>query len=687
MAWNDAVLVNGGVSMLREILAGEVLTLDNGAGGAGAVSASSLMAQTSLLSQKQSFSIVGVENVANGKKINIQISNIGLASGYNMTQIGIWAHVGSGESKLLAIIQDNIGIAIPSQEEMPDFAMNFYAVIAFSNEASFQLTIDPSVIITKVVLDAAIFEAVEGKVDAEDGKGLSSNDYTDGEKAKLEGIAENATNYVHPSNATTRHMTDGEKAKIAEMDAALEGKADLGEDGKVSANQLPSYVDDVLEFSALSAFPKAGEPGKIYIALDSNKTYRWGGSTYVEVSQGAELGETASTAYRGDRGKVAYDHSDAAGNPHGTTAEQVGVSEAVAEEIWETPPENPTVGGALEELSKNYLILNLTGPIDKRYPDLTFPAMNGVAASDGNGNVLFGGSQLGDQNVVDKYTKDGVRTTLTPLSVARGYLAAAKDGNGNVLFGGGRISNTPPYATVDRYTKDGVRTTLTSLSDGRSDLAAATDGNGSVLFGGGSGTGKVDKYTKDGVRTTLTPLSVARAHLAAAKDGNGNVLFGGGFRGSDGASYANVDRYTKNGARTTLTPLSVGRSNLAAASGGDGSVLFGGGIVNNSASSDVVDKYTKDGVRTTLTALSVGRRFLNAATDGNGNIVFGGGYGGYRTVDLRVSGSVAGIIIPAYHSYKFGDNPFQTVLKDTLVVPNKTPITCYIKLGGETINI
>ena len=63
------------------------------------------------------------------------------------------------------------------------------------------------------------------------------------------------------------------------------GKADLV-DGKVPASQLPSYVGDVLEYASASAFPTSGEAGKIYVALDSNKTYRWGGSQYVMVGGG-----------------------------------------------------------------------------------------------------------------------------------------------------------------------------------------------------------------------------------------------------------------------------------------------------------------------------------------------------------------------------------------------------------------
>jgi len=99
-------------------------------------------------------------------------------------------------------------------------------------------------------------------------------------------------------------------------------------DGKVPASQLPSYVDDVLEYANLAAFPATGESGKIYVAIDTNLTYRWSGSAYVGISPSLALGETSSTAYRGDRGKTAYDHSQATGNPHGTTKADVGLGNA-----------------------------------------------------------------------------------------------------------------------------------------------------------------------------------------------------------------------------------------------------------------------------------------------------------------------------------------------------------------------
>lgn len=135
-------------------------------------------------------------------------------------------------------------------------------------------------------------------------------------------IAADFTGTIQPKTPTQfRNMIS---ALSAALKGAANGVAELGADGKVPSAQLPSYVDDVLEYATFSAFPATGETGKIYISQDDNKTWRWSGSAYVEISASLALGETSATAYRGDRGKIAYDHSQATGNPHGTTAADVG---------------------------------------------------------------------------------------------------------------------------------------------------------------------------------------------------------------------------------------------------------------------------------------------------------------------------------------------------------------------------
>ena len=122
--------------------------------------------------------------------------------------------------------------------------------------------------------------------------------------------------------------------------------------GTIPNDMLPSYVDDVLEYASRSAFPSTGEDGKIYVDESTNKTYRWGGSSYVEISASLALGETENTAYRGDRGKQAYDHISKTDNPHNVTIEQIG---AAAEDHTHTAAE---VGAAAA--THNHSASNIT---------------------------------------------------------------------------------------------------------------------------------------------------------------------------------------------------------------------------------------------------------------------------------------------------------------------------------------
>lgn len=96
--------------------------------------------------------------------------------------------------------------------------------------------------------------------------------------------------------------------------------------GTIAAANLPSYVDDVLEYASISKFPTTGESGKIYTALDTNKIYRWSGSAYVVISETIALGTTHSSAGYGDESRAAYNHSTkTSGNPHHVTKADVGL--------------------------------------------------------------------------------------------------------------------------------------------------------------------------------------------------------------------------------------------------------------------------------------------------------------------------------------------------------------------------
>ena len=95
---------------------------------------------------------------------------------------------------------------------------------------------------------------------------------------------------------------------------AANGVASLDSGGKIPASQIPGGFDNIEEYDTLKSFPTTGEEGKIYVAKDTNLTYRWTGTQYVEISPSLALGETSKTAYRGDRGKTAYEHSQITGD-------------------------------------------------------------------------------------------------------------------------------------------------------------------------------------------------------------------------------------------------------------------------------------------------------------------------------------------------------------------------------------
>lgn len=117
-------------------------------------------------------------------------------------------------------------------------------------------------------------------------------------------------------------VNPGDAINLGQINGFVAAKADLN-DGKVPESQLPSYIDNVQEFSASSEFPNPGLNNVVYVDTSTNLPYRWGGTGYVQIGSGLGLGESVATAYRGDRGKIAYDHSAQTGNPHGMTKSDI----------------------------------------------------------------------------------------------------------------------------------------------------------------------------------------------------------------------------------------------------------------------------------------------------------------------------------------------------------------------------
>lgn len=174
--------------------------------------------------------------------------------------------------------------------------------IGQNDEKMFVSKVDKEKITTNSQGIEQLKASVNNKVDKIPGKGLSTNDYI------------KATVDTQINDAKTNAISEATKKVEAlknEVNPKFETKIDktfvLDDSNKIKSELLPSFVDDVLEFETKTNFPQTGEGGKIYLAIDTNKSYRWGGSSYVELSSSVALGETSGTAYAGDKGKALSD--------------------------------------------------------------------------------------------------------------------------------------------------------------------------------------------------------------------------------------------------------------------------------------------------------------------------------------------------------------------------------------------
>lgn len=129
----------------------------------------------------------------------------------------------------------------------------------------------------------AISENSSGVTDHGALTGLADDDHTQYHNDARGDARYSQLGHTHTASQITDFSTAAD-ARISAQKGVVSGLAELDSGGKVPAAQLPSYVDDVLEYTDVAAFPVSGTAGIIYVALDTNKTYRWSGSAYVEIS-------------------------------------------------------------------------------------------------------------------------------------------------------------------------------------------------------------------------------------------------------------------------------------------------------------------------------------------------------------------------------------------------------------------
>jgi hypothetical protein len=168
-------------------------------------------------------------------------------------------------------------------------------------------------------------------------------------------------------------------ARISAQKAQPSGLATLDATGKVPAAQLPSFVDDVLEYADLASFPVTGENGVIYVAIDSNKTYRWSGSTYIEISP------SAVTSVFGRSGVIAaqsgdYSAAQVSNTPAGNLS-SVTVQAAINELDSEKQPVDATLT-ALAAFNSNGIIVQTAADT---FAARSIASGTGITVSNGDG--------------------------------------------------------------------------------------------------------------------------------------------------------------------------------------------------------------------------------------------------------------------------------------------------------------
>lgn len=186
---------------------------------------------------------------------------------------------------------------------------------------------------------------------------------------------------------------------------APNGLASLNESGIIPSAQLPSYVDDVIEVDTFSNLPGTGESGKIYIVQDTNLTYRWSGTDYVEISKSLALGETSSTAYPGDKGKATTDKLNRI--PDKLITDTVNVNQSTTEAVLEFT----TYRQEAQQIGRNTLTITsattsqagLMSSSDKSKIDKIITNGNGTKYLSDNGTYkeVSGGSSSSDINIIE----------------------------------------------------------------------------------------------------------------------------------------------------------------------------------------------------------------------------------------------------------------------------------------------
>lgn len=207
--WENTVITNAGIELLKNALSGGTITVTAIKSGAGKVDVSALKSQTAVSSIKQSGTVQGVTKTNETIKIGVLFSNAGLSAGYSMTQLGIYAKGSTGSEVLFAISQSTTGKEVPAESAMPSWSLvhNFY--IKLNNDVKMTATVDPEGYVT--------FETMQTALNTHTGNKSNPHSVTKSQVGlgDVPNVATNDQTPTYSDTTTLVTLSSGEKISIA----------------------------------------------------------------------------------------------------------------------------------------------------------------------------------------------------------------------------------------------------------------------------------------------------------------------------------------------------------------------------------------------------------------------------------------------------------------------------------------
>lgn len=155
MANTYAVITDAGVALQNKLIAGETLQITGVKAGSGSVPVTDLRAQTELQDVKQALSIVNKQANEQSTVLMVELTTVGLSSGYDLQQLGVYAKAqGDDKEILFAILQEEDPMPIPSETEKPRYAVTFYLEFVLTNDNMIEVNINPAAYVTVDIYDS-----------------------------------------------------------------------------------------------------------------------------------------------------------------------------------------------------------------------------------------------------------------------------------------------------------------------------------------------------------------------------------------------------------------------------------------------------------------------------------------------------------------------------------------------------